>query len=85
MATTGKPWFKGQRKNSLNRESYLLKPKGKIVQRLKKNPLNRDLPVQQIARYNIEKHYSVIGLKQNIQHSFVLLEHFLPRFFTGYF
>ena len=35
------------------------------------------------ARYNIEKQYSVIGLKQNIPHSFVLLEHFLPRFFNG--
>ena len=37
----------------------------------------------QIAKHNIEFHYSVIGIKQNIKGSLLLYEHYLPRFFQG--
>lgn len=39
--------------------------------------------LQQIARFNIEQHYSVIGLKEEFEKTFILLEKFLPRFFAG--
>ena len=39
--------------------------------------------LQQIARYNIENHFSVVGLKENIKSSLKLLQNYLPRFFSG--
>lgn len=39
--------------------------------------------LQQIARFNIEQHYSVIGLKEEFEKTFILLEKYLPRFFKG--
>ncbi|KAK7082791.1 hypothetical protein SK128_005263 [Halocaridina rubra] len=35
----------------------------------------------QQAKYNVEKHYSVVGIMENMNLFFKILQHYLPRFF----
>ena len=37
----------------------------------------------QKAKFNVEKHYSVVGLTSNLRGTIKLLEAYLPRFFHG--
>ena len=33
--------------------------------------------------YNVEKHYSVVGVLEEYEKTLKVLEHYLPRFFKG--
>ena len=39
--------------------------------------------VLQLAKYNVERHYAVVGLTERLNETLVLLEAYLPRFFRG--
>ena len=37
----------------------------------------------QTAKYNIENHYSVVGITHHMKFTFLLFEYYLPRFFNN--
>ena len=37
----------------------------------------------QMAKFHLENAYSVVGLQSNLYETFLLFEHYLPRFFKG--
>ena len=37
----------------------------------------------QAAKYNLEKHYAVVGLASDLERSLAVMESYLPRYFSG--
>ena len=37
----------------------------------------------QAAKYNLEKHYAVVGVLEELNKTLTVLEHYVPRFFKG--
>jgi len=37
----------------------------------------------QKAKENVEKHYAVVGILEEINMTLTVLEHYIPRFFKG--
>ena len=35
------------------------------------------------AMYNVEKHYAVVGVIEQLNKTLTVLEHYIPRFFKG--
>ena len=53
-----------------------------LNERLTNRGFNTEIAMRK-AKENVEKHYAVVGLLEDLNKTLTVLEHYVPRFFKG--